>query len=585
MTRRTPGERQATVEKLIARRAAHPEETHQQTATALGVSRQWVSKELRAREDVPAASHREVAIPAHNTSRAVVGVAQRGGGRKTSTNQFGPQGGLLTILPPPDEYSRWAEFGLDMKDWDRIGTAKLMRVLRNMSPDMSRAIWDYMRLLNNGYEITAYKPGGTDPDTRAQARVDELTSLIEDLYGSAKVQFGRMFMNKLMRGAMLVELVLDDAGRRAVDLVVPDPATVRFRRVEDPVRGMIWQMGQWQNGTFVILDQPTIRYIATDPDPDNPYGQPMLTSAIFPILFLIGLLQDLRRVVAQQGYPRTDIVVKMEQLRDAFETTSDADLRELARATVREITEYYGQLEPDDAFAHTDFVEVSTNGGAIGTQVLASIQPLIEVLERQAMRALKSTPLMMGMVSQTSEANANRQWEIFAAGIKSIQQDAETLLGQLYELNLEIQGIQATVEVRFAELRAAEEARDEQTFKAKLENAIVARDQGFWDQEQASMHAIGEPPALAEAPAPAAVPTTDDEDQTEDQAEQEDGDDSERRTEIRRRMALMGVTRAVDISDVDDAAIMDAAATWEDVFADTRYEDLIYADLIGATDA
>jgi hypothetical protein len=583
--------------------------THQRIATELGMSRPWVTKVLAADRDFTRHSRNVLPARTEGSTRAVAGIGVARGGRKTtdgSNTTVGPSRSLNTILPPPDYRSRWVSKGLEMDDWDRMSTPEMIRVLRHVSPDVSRAVWDYLRMLNPGYELTAYKvnqgSSGKDvPDPVAQEKLDAFRDELEDYYGSLKVQFGRAFMNALMRGSMLVELVTDQAGRVPVDLVVPDPVHVRFRKALDPRRGEIWEMGQWQNGQFISLDYPTIGYVAVDPEPDNPYGTAMFGSAIFPCLFLIGLLHDLRRVVAQQGYPRTAITIDIAAIRDTFPELDDEELDAKVDALEDAIAGYYATLQPDDAFIKTSDVGIETHGGAIATNVLASSAALIDVLERMAMRALKSNALLMGIAANIDAGEANRLWEIHAAGINSLQQDAENVFGARFQLAMEIQGVACRVELRFAKLRAAEEARDEQTFKTRLENAIVARDAGFWDQTQASMHAVHEAPALEEAPAPAAPPVAEDEEedeQTDEEAQNEDGDQGDRapwlwknmtqeqRTEVRRRLADMGLTRAVDISPADSDAIDGAVETWEQVFAGEDYETLLDAKVIdtGAND-
>ena len=567
--------------------------THERIGTALGVSRQWVTRELAVDGDLT--RHEQNAVPAKISGQARasgIGVAKARGstdrtGRRTES-AIGGSGKLHTILPPTDYTSRWISKGLDAREWDRMSSPEILRILRHASPEVSRVIWDYLRMLNNGYELIAYKTNGVDePDERAQAALDAFEDMLVGYYGSLKVQFGRGFMNFLTRGALLVELVTDQAGRRPIDLIVPDPVTIRFRKEDDPYRGNVWHMGQWQNGQFTSLEYPTIKYIAVDPEPDNPYGTAMLESAIFPCLFLIGLLYDLRRVVAQQGYPRTHIIIDIETIRETFPNDTDDELDERIDELQNDVEAYYGSLEPDDAFVTTSTIKIENNGGAIATQVLQSSAALIDVLERMATRALKSNPLLMGLTTGMSEAHANREWEIFAEGINSLQHDAETTFGSLFQLAMEIQGIPCRVELRFAKLRAAEEARDEQTFKLRLENAIVARDTGFWSQEQASMHAVQEPPALEDAPA-AALPVVtdgeDDEDQTDAGAKDEDGDNSERAI-IRARLAALGITRAVDISRADDDAIDDAVNAWEAVFKGEPEETLLAATVTGAGDA
>jgi hypothetical protein len=112
-------------------------------------------------------------------------------------------------------------------------------------------------------------------------------------------------------------------------------------------------------------------------------------------------------------------------------------------------------------------------------------------LERMATRPLQSMPLLMGITDGGSEANANRQWEIHAAGVKTVQHFAETLLGRLLTLGLQVQGVVATVEVRYAEVRAAEELRDALTFLLKLKGAELAEWFGYVTADEAAEYATG----------------------------------------------------------------------------------------------
>ena len=84
----------------------------------------------------------------------------------------------------------------------------------------------------------------------------------------------------------------------------------------------------------------------------------------------------------------------------------------------------------------------------------------------------------MGSNEATSETHANRQWEIHTASIRSIQHPAEGLLSRFFGLALQSQGIAAAVKIKFSELRASEELRDEQVQQLKL-NAQEAYDNGL----------------------------------------------------------------------------------------------------------
>src|SRR5690606_23852868 len=104
---------------------------------------------------------------------------------------------------------------------------------------------------------------------------------------------------------------------------------------------------------------------------------------------------------------------------------------------------------------------------------------IIERIEKQLSRALKASGIVLGTTVNRSEADANRQWELTAAGIKSLQHYCENMLESLLTLSLQAQGVQARVEFRFAELRAAEMLRDAQTQAMQIQNASAAYQAGF----------------------------------------------------------------------------------------------------------
>ncbi|MGN6697245.1 MAG: hypothetical protein ACTHMR_03725, partial [Thermomicrobiales bacterium] len=374
---------------------------------------------------------------------------------------------------------------------------------------LSRALWDFLRLCNCGWEVRALRPTSADTvDQRAQAVIDTYLAQLTRRYGAPDVVINRLFMAAFLRGAFAAELVLDQAGRVGLDLATPDPAYIRYRRISDPVLGPVWQAGQWQMGTFVPFERETIVVIPVDPLPGSPYGRPPAAPALFPTLFLLGLLHDIRRVVAQQGYPRLDLSVDTVALRAAMPPAvqnDPAQFRQWVTETIAEIQREYGSLAPDDAYVHTSVVAVNKPVGAVDAQSLGAVDGLIKGLERMATRALKTSPLLMGIAEGMSEANANRQWEAHLQGIKAFQHLLEQLLQRQFALLLQAGGLLATVEVRFAENRAAEMLRDEQTRRLRIGNALTEYLAGWTSQDEAAQR--GADKDKADAPAPRAIPT------------------------------------------------------------------------------
>jgi len=472
-----------------------------EVARRLGISRTTVARDLQLVRERQTRSGKAPARKPKLSKRAPVV-------KKTQTGGLF-QSPLTAIIPPSHINEHWDKLDLSSETFERMGPGKLFDVLRSASPDVSRAVWDALRLLDPGHEIDAFYPGTDRPYEAAKAKLNEFIDLLSDRYGSMKVINGRLFMSGLTRGAFLAELVLDEQGRTPIDISLPDPYSVAFRLVQDEELGERYELVQWQGGKgYVSIERPTVRYIPLDPAVGSPYGVSPIAPAVFPALFLIGLLGDVRRVIAQAGYPKTDLTVKLEGIKAMFPEDADFnEIREALGGVIDDIAKDYSEVQPEEAYVHTDAVEVGQAKGAVSDNSLRGIDSVIAALERMLIKALKTMPLMMGDAQGTSEANANRQWEVYAAGIKSLQHLAESLLGYLLTLSLEVQGIAADVKVTFAELRASEELRDEQTLTLKLANAEKMEALGYADRDEASMHAVGHPAAVKKrAPAPPPAP-------------------------------------------------------------------------------
>jgi hypothetical protein len=434
------------------------------------------------------------------------------GGRASQDTEESFPAAAWMVQAPESYAANWQLMNLSAKGFEQIEPARLLEMLADLSPEVSRALWDFLRMCNPGHTLRVLRPGTEEQDTRAQAAADAFLALLNDRSTTFDVVVGRLFMGAFVRGALCCELVLDRRGRKPIDLVSPDPASIRFWQQNDPDRGIVWQPGQWQQGKFVTLDRPTFRYVPIDPFFGTPYGRPMAAPALFTTLFLLGMLHDLKRVIQQQGYPRLDLALDTAKLLEMAPhvMSSGQSFDTFVADVVQQVESAYSALQPDDAYIHTDVVTVNGSVGTVDGS-LAGIDAVITALERMAVRALKTMPLMMGITESTGDVQSNRQWEIHVAGVKSIQHYAETMLERLLTLALEAQGFQATVVFRFAELRASEALRDAQTEAMQIANARSKRDEGWISQDQASTEITGSPavapaPIAAVQPAPAVVP-------------------------------------------------------------------------------
>lgn len=368
---------------------------------------------------------------------------------------------------------RWRDGGLDVNTFDKISLTELATLMVDLSPEISREANNILRIANSGWELTAVYPDGRRAHRAGQAALNAFLERLNTLYGSADTLFNQLFLSIFIRGAISAELVLSKDGRSPVDLIVIDPILFKFQTADDPDRGEYWQLGQIDaSGTFRPMKAPTVLYAAFDPLPGLPEGRSGVQPALFVCLTLMRTLRDLSRVIAQQGYPRLDIEVSLKELADTLpeEAALDAEvLQEWADAIIAQVQKVYSSLEPDDAYVHSNAVKLNRPVGTVDTQSLGAIDSLMRVLERQAIRALRTMPLLMSSNESVTEAHANRQWEVYALLMQAIQHLVENGVSRLLSLMLQAQGIPARALLRFAPVRATEEYRDALTMQVLID--------------------------------------------------------------------------------------------------------------------
>lgn len=421
--------------------------------------------------------------------------------RRLTEDEYGETWGFNAVIAPDDHESNWRTLNLDSKTLSLMAPEDLLEMLPDLSPEISAGIWNFLRLCNPGWEAKAYRPGSDDIDQRGQAVLDEFLSELPYVYEGdqtvpADTVINALFIGGWLRGGFFAELVLDENGRMPLNIATPDPASIRFRKIEAESYGQVYQLGQYQNGVFVPLSLPTVRYVPIDPLPGKPYGRALVSPGLFSALFLLSILHDVKRVIMQQGWPRIDISVNFEALAQNAPPTARPGSEEFdtwVAAVMDEVTDVYEDLEPDDAYVHSDVISVNRPVGTVDGSSLSAIDSVITALERMAARSLKMQPLLLGINDSTTETNAIRQWEIQSATVKSMQHLMESLLERLLTIALRVQGIQAQVEFRFAELRDSEMLRDAQTEALRIRNAQQKYAAGWISQDQASEEITGTP--------------------------------------------------------------------------------------------
>lgn len=414
------------------------------------------------------------------------------------------------VEPPMDSNEEWFIRDMDAASITSLPADELLNLLARISPEVSKAFWDFVVYVGNAVEVNVYRPGTNDTDDRAKAALDSFLELLDDQHNSFLHVTHQIIAGGFLRGAFAAELILNQDGRLPLDLATPDPALFRFRRRNDADRGKVWDLGQLDSaGEFVsFAGVATVKYVPLLPNVGGPpYGISWVEPALFPAVFLLMLLHDLRRVVANQGYTRQDVEIDLEAMQASMppEVMSDTDQwKDWVNATIDEVTDAYASLQPDDAFVHTSVVKVNNANGAMvgGGQgnLTSAVDQLIRSIERMMVRALKTIPFLLAARQTTTETQANREWEAFTAGVSIIQMKLGKMLDRLLTLALNAQGIAADVVIEFGQLQETDRMRRAETEAIEIQNAAAKVTQGWIDNDQAAVEitgseAVGPPPS------------------------------------------------------------------------------------------
>mgnify|MGYP001175484144 CR=1 FL=1 len=428
-------------------------------------------------------------------SRQIPDVPDFGGSRISIPSFQMGGGGVGSNLPRRTQ----SELMLDDRTLRTATLEELIDILSDAHPDFSFALWNYLRIGNTPYSIEVYKVG--NPEVRDQASEKLVAQFLQQLdmpninrfesSRSLKKVVNQLLLSTVVRGACSLELVLYPSLTGVAFLAPVDPATITF---------------QFENGRYVPyqdedsipLDVPSFLYEALDERIDDPYGRSPLTAAIQMVLFQLQVLQDIKAVVHNQGYPRFDIKILEEVLLNRMPISirhNEEEKSKWLRAKLQEVIDMYNDLEPDDTFVHFDSIEIDTVGGKNGGGgALIDPQKLMTVIDNLVMSGLKTLSTILGRRSTgNTESFAKMEIKLYFQGVRAVQEVVERILSRALTVMLNLNGKQGIVKFKFDSVEIRTELEKAQFEQIALQNIAYKRDQGWIDQDTAAIEAVGHP--------------------------------------------------------------------------------------------
>ena len=418
-----------------------------------------------------------------------------------ATHEIG--GGLGGALPRRSK----RELALNDRTLNSSSLFDLIDILMDAHPDISYALWNFMRLGNSGYYYTVKK---LDSNEEYPEAIEDIELLFKRLKTPNMVGFERsksldklidqMFLSAVTRGAISGELLLTPDKKDVARFVLVDPATVEFQIVDG-------RYIPFQDNGRINLDIPTFFYEGIDEKIDDPYGRSPILGALNIVLFQMQVLNDLKAVVHNQGYPRLDLTIVEEVLLKRMPIAirnNDEKKEKWLRDRLNEIIAMYNKLNPDDVFVHYDSLKIGEAGGKGGA--LFDPDKLMHVIDNLIQSGVKTLSTLLGRrgAGQT-ESYAKIEIKLYLTGLGGIQKYIASFMEKMLTVYLNIRGKQGVVEFRFRPIEIRTELEQQQFESTRLNNIALLYDRGWISQEEAAQRAVGHAPDSPEPRVPGAV--------------------------------------------------------------------------------
>lgn len=409
--------------------------------------------------------------------------------RVTSDTPRIPRASARNFAPREDGTGAWRLFELQRQNLLSYPTSKLIDIVLNLSPQADKGLWDFIRFANPGYVMEV-------ENRNARAVVMAFLERIKQLHGNFDVLLDTMFASFFVSGAVFKELVFD--GGQAVNIAVMDPNTARYRRNTKEGIGQYWQLGQQgknANDFIPLDDNPFVDYIPINRMPERPYGRSVMGPAVYTSVFMLSVLQDLKKVIESSGMQRPDYSVNSEALTALIqelnpEIIGDADaITDFIESHLDQIKVALESLGPDSAYVHLDTVEVNNVQGSVGINMMTGLTELMSILERQIVIGLKSIPILMGIGRESTRGYDKDAIHFLVHAISKVQEAVADSLNDDFRYVLQAAGQPGTATFSFKRQRIVDRKEIAETEKIQLENINTKVAAEYISQDEARMEA------------------------------------------------------------------------------------------------
>lgn len=326
--------------------------------------------------------------------------------------------------------------------------ATAIEYLKKVNPDVSMAVWNFVRLANQGNEMQFYSTGKSKSRmTYVEDKWREFAARINEISNSGLDGLvNQLHYSSFLLGAMGCEAEVTENLKDIYDVYVVKPQTI-YWELGDIDNHKKWIPYQQTSTGKVPLDKyhANFFWVPNDPDIGDPRGTLNMSPVLQAIDFQMQILQDMQAVLHHQGWPRDDYEIDVERMLQTCPSSVKNDQKKLTewfQQQYDKIVNSLKQIKPDADIVH--FNDVKRNQGTNSANGRSlDVRAVAELVDTQTLSGLKQMAIFMNRNQGVTESWGTVQFRIFCSGIASCQRGSKRLIEEIARLWLRVNGIQA----------------------------------------------------------------------------------------------------------------------------------------------
>ena len=382
-------------------------------------------------------------------------------------------------------------------------TRAIIRDFVAASPDLSAAVWSYIRLgLPQKFTAVAMNPDGTfnrEATLLVQqliTRFDLLPDYTTDGFTgpqSIRATSESLARELVMYGSCSGEVVL---GKDRLPKRIQPISTTQIQFIADKDKTLrpIQKIGS----ELIDLDYPTFVYVSLDQDLLEPYSASPIESAIKPTIYSESFSNTITRLVDKVIHPRQHVKIDEQLVRKFLSVESQNDpikaVEEL-NSIVSSIENKINSLKPEEALVYLDSLEFSVENPS-NAGLSSEYTVLQDMANARMSTGSKTNGTVLGFASGSSNI-ASAEIQLFmVSATGAVKAPVEEFWSRTLTLSARLFGIDCVVNFKFDDIDLRPAAELEAFKQTKQMRILELLSCGMLSDEEACLTLTGNLPPV-----------------------------------------------------------------------------------------